>query len=350
MRIAFILPSLEKKGPVIFTKYLVQALKGKVSYIKVFYFREIVELDFDVPVERIRLYQKMDFDSFDIVHSHMLKADLYCFCWHKLFPFNWVSTTHNFMVEDLYDLYPRPKALIFEKIGKHIFKRNQNLIMSSAQMKCYYNAYLSNHINYKVIPYGIPRHSPLSPSDSRLKHLSSRYVVIGSSGSLIQRKGFEQLLGFLEANPNFALIIVGEGPMRGYLSSLARDKQLGERFLLLGFKQNPIDYYTYFDIYAMTSYSEGFGLSLLEAMSQSLPIVCSDLKIYQDFFSSSEVGMFKLGDKKSLENAILRVSQNTEYFGRKSHDLYLNFFSLEAMGRRHLEYYIDVIANQGCAS
>ena len=66
MKIAFILPSLANKGPIVFTKYLIEGLKGKVDYIEVFYFRDI---DLGVPTKQIGFFEKIDFD---IVHTHMI--------------------------------------------------------------------------------------------------------------------------------------------------------------------------------------------------------------------------------------------------------------------------------------
>jgi len=62
MKIAFILPSLANKGPIVFTKYLIEGLKDKVDYIEVFYFRDIVELDLGVPTKQIGFFEKIDFD------------------------------------------------------------------------------------------------------------------------------------------------------------------------------------------------------------------------------------------------------------------------------------------------
>lgn len=343
MKIAFILPSLANKGPIVFTKYLIEGLIGKVDYIEVFYFNNIIELDLGVPTKQISFFEKIDFDNFDIVHSHMIKADLYSFYWSKLVRFKWILTIHNFIKEDLYDLYPFYKALLFEKIWKIIFSNNKNLIMSSSQIKTYYNDYLNNNIDYKIITYGIPKYKASKVEDLLLEKLKSKFIVIGSAGSLIDRKGFKQLVNFLENNNNYAVAIFGEGPQKKSLLNLANQKGLTERFFLLGFKHNSTDYYKYFDIYAMTSYSEGFGLAMLEAMSQSVPIICSNLEIYQDYFSDADVGLFEPDNTKSLENAILKVSKDIDYYKIKSYELYENKFSLEAMGNNHIEYYKEII-------
>lgn len=54
-----------------------------------------------------------------------------------------------------------------------------------------------------------------------------------------------------------------------------------DRFILLGFKDNSIDYYKYFDIYAMTSYSEGFGLAMLESKFVQTFLCIKDILIIQ---------------------------------------------------------------------
>ena len=45
LKIAFILPSLEFKGPIIFTKYLIEGIKSKVACLEVFYFRNSKKID-----------------------------------------------------------------------------------------------------------------------------------------------------------------------------------------------------------------------------------------------------------------------------------------------------------------
>lgn len=345
MKIAFILPSLANKGPIVFTKYLIEGLKRKVDYIEVFYFNNIIELDLGVPTKQISFFEKIDFDEFDIVHTTMAKPDLYGWFHSKALKQKWVVSMHNYYKKDLGLLYGSPKADILSLIWKLALNKANNIIVSSKEMRDYYEKELGDK-NYSVISYGISKKEKLDfigEEDKFLSSLKDNYTIIGSVGLLIQRKGFHQLVNFLTNNPEFAVVIIGNGEKEDYLKELAEKNMVSDRLILLGFKHNSIDYYQYFDIYATTSYSEGFGLAMLEAMSQSIPIICSNLEIYQDYFSDADVGLFEPDNTKSLENAILKVSKDIDYYKIKSYELYENKFSLEAMGNSHVEYYREII-------
>ena len=348
MKIAFILPSLANKGPIVFTKYLIEGLKGKVDYIEVFYFKDIVELDLGVPTKQINFFEKIDFDSFDIVHTTMIKADLYSWWNKKNISKKAVVSMHNYLVEDLNFLYKPFKAKVFTFLWKMSLNSINNIIVSSEDQLNYYKKLLGNQKEFTLIPYGINK-KEFKEIDLKerqlLEDLKSQYKVIGSCGLLIERKGFKQLIEFLINNSNFAVVLIGDGEDRKNLESLIEKHSLKDRFILLGFKDNSIDYYKYFDIYAMTSYSEGFGLAMLEAMSQSLPVVCSNLPLYKGYFDDTNVSLFEPNKIESLSNAIYKVNENTDYYKNASYKLFEEKFSLDVMGDRHIELYKKVISD-----
>jgi glycosyltransferase involved in cell wall biosynthesis len=346
MKIAFILPSLANKGPIVFTKYLIESLKGKADYIEVFYFRDIVELDLGVPTKQIGFFEKIDFDKFDIVHTTMIKADLYSWYNNRYISKKSIVSMHNYLTEDLNFLYSHLKAYVFTKLWKMSINKIKNIIVSSDDQLKYYKNILNNITNFTLIPYGINKKDlkEIDPIEKdKLVALKNKYTIIGSCGLLIERKGFKQLIEFLKSNKNFAVVIVGDGEDRENLEKIAIEYAVDDRFILLGFKDNSIDYYKYFDIYAMTSYSEGFGLAMLEAMSQSLPIVCSNLPLYKGYFDDTNISLFEPLNKKSLEKAILKVNENIEYYKKSAYKLFEEKFSLDVMGNKHIELYKKVI-------
>lgn len=347
MKIAFILPSLANKGPIVFTKYLIEGLKGKVDYIEVFYFKDIVELDLGVPTKQISFFEKIDFDSFDIVHTTMIKADLFSWWNKKYISKKAVVSMHNYLVEDLNFLYKPFKAKVFAFLWEMSLNSINHIIVSSEDQLNYYKKLLDNQKEFTLIPYGINQ-KELKEIDltekKLLEDLKSQYKVIGSCGLLIERKGFKQLIEFLINNSNFAVVLIGNGEDKKNLESLRERYSLQDRFILLGFKDNSIDYYKYFDIYAMTSYSEGFGLAMLEAMSQSLPVVCSNLPLYRGYFDDKNVSLFVPNDIVSLTKAIHKVSENIDYYKNASYKLFEEKFSLDLMADKHVSFYNKVIS------
>src|SRR5207248_9571319 len=70
-------------------------------------------------------------------------------------------------------------------------------------------------------------------------------------------------------------IIFGEGELRDPLERLIRDRALQRHVLLPGFRTDVVGCMKAFDLFVMSSVSEGLGTSLLDAMACARPIVAT---------------------------------------------------------------------------
>lgn len=77
------------------------------------------------------------------------------------------------------------------------------------------------------------------------------------------------------APKDWTLEVVGRGPERGALETLARDLGIVERTAFLGFRQDVPDLMTSASVLLAPCEVEGLGLSVLEAMSHGLPVLAS---------------------------------------------------------------------------
>ncbi len=139
-----------------------------------------------------------------------------------------------------------------------------------------------------------------------------------SVGRLSPEKGFLDLLfiytKIIEKYPNWTLDIIGDGSQRSALEKYIKDHHLEEKVTLHGFQNK--DYIDKLlhksSIYLMTSYTESFGIVLIEAMSHGLPCIA---------FSSAE-GARELID--SGRNGYLIKNRNFDVYIKKVEDLIEN--------------------------
>lgn len=172
--------------------------------------------------------------------------------------------------------------------------------------------------------------------------------VVGNVGRLHHDKDQATLLrGFKKALPNLPvhslLVIMGKGPLEKDLKQLALDLGISESVIFTGNVPDGKKYFKAFDVFALTSDHEPFGMVLLEAMAAGLPLICSNCgggaEVVQD------VGMlFPLGDEDTLATCIVdqyneRESMNVAKVLQKLQDRFSDeavrarFWSLQFISR-----------------
>ena len=343
MKIAFIIPSLINEGPVIVTKDIIEGLIDKVNLIDVYYFDERENtLSFPCNTYRISFFQKIDFNKYDVVHTNMLRPDLYI--WYhrkKSDKCKFVSTLHQFIYQTLENTYNRFIAFIFEKVWINALKKQDEIVYLTHIMEHTYKnrikktskvIYNGRSFSEEIINAPVEEHS-------KLLAIKKQFKIIGIHCIVTKIKGVHQTILALKHLPDYFFIIVGDGTELENLKSLAKRENVYDRCWFLGYKKNAISYLKYFNVYAATSYSEGFGLSLLEAGQCKLPTVCSNIAIFKELYNENEVVFYELDNIASLSEAIVNAFNNKQQYAENIYKRAIDDYSIENMSNQYLKLY-----------
>ena len=136
-----------------------------------------------------------------------------------------------------------------------------------------------------VVPNGIPVdafHEADAASRSRLAldlGLDAGTRIVGTVGRLHPAKDQATLIRAFArvqaAHPASALVIVGDGALRAELERCAAQEGVGARVRFLGDRGDVPKLLRGMDVFALSSLTEGYSISLLEACATSLPIVAT---------------------------------------------------------------------------
>jgi glycosyltransferase involved in cell wall biosynthesis len=129
---------------------------------------------------------------------------------------------------------------------------------------------------------------------------------------LSPEKDLTTLLGavaaLVEKIPDFRLDIIGDGPSRAELSSLALSLGLEEYVAFLGDRSDVAELLGRAKMFILSSKTEGLSLSLLEAMARGLPVVATRVGGTPEVVHDGTSGLLVApGDAPALAAAILRV-------------------------------------------
>nr|WP_235690519.1 glycosyltransferase [Aliivibrio fischeri] len=194
--------------------------------------------------------------------------------------------------------------------------------------------------NNKVIYNGRPELKKVE-HDYIFEKLDASKKIIGACAYIVKRKGFYQVLEFLASDygSDFIFVLVGDGPELKRLNILADELGVKERFITPGKTFDIASFVCGFDIFIMSSSSEGMPLSILEAASLKSLVVSTSLPVIKEVFDGSEISYYEYGDLNSFTNAIKIGLQHKFEFKNNIYDKYKSCFTDEIMSNKYCELY-----------
>ncbi len=174
--------------------------------------------------------------------------------------------------------------------------------------------------------------------------------VLAVIAQLIPRKGHRYLINaapaILGKIPDARFLFLGKGPLRGELESLCQKKDVAERVVFAGFRDDLKRIMPCLDLVVHPALMEGLGVSLLQASACGVPIVGTRAGGIPEIVRDGLNGyLIAPADPDALAKAVVTVLENKKLLhdmGKSGTDLVRRDFSIEAMVNAYMKIYSSV--------
>jgi glycosyltransferase involved in cell wall biosynthesis len=277
----------------------------------------------------------------DIIHSHGKGAGIYSRVLKFFSNIKVVHTFHGFHIGEygtlklgIYKAYEKVSTLLSDAlifVSKGEFDAVNKAINVKPMSKC--------HVVYNGV---------CSSSNLHSYDFACRDSIVAVSRFDYQKNTIEfiealKILSVGDSMPK--VIILGDGEERSYLIDICLKENL-TNVEFAGNVANPRDFYSRARLFVNTSRWEGLPFAPLEAMSEGVPCILSNVVGNQEVFCDGESGRFySLGDTVQLANLIAEFTSNetiAKRFSDKSIVRAHEEFSLNQMVSKTIEIYMEL--------
>lgn len=283
------------------------------------------------------------FQGFDIVHSHLYPTQLWVAIARTLskHPVKLVTTEHTPNTN-------RTGKLWSYALDRWMYEQYDAIVCNSdATARAVQAQAPSAALRMKVIANGVD---------------CSRFVDIAHTGSgktptaiFVARfeppKDHITLLRAMKLVPRLQLQLVGDGTLRPEMEKFVAVSGLQDRVTFLGWRDDIPALLAAADIYVHTTRSDGFAISMAEAMAAGLPVVASDVPGLSSVLGDAGV-LCRAEDAQALAAQLERLGASNELradLGRRARER-ARKFSIEATVDAHIALYESLIGAGGAKS
>jgi glycosyltransferase involved in cell wall biosynthesis len=267
----------------------------------------------------------------DVVHTHLVHADVAGGIAAKLRGSHLVSTKHN---DDPFRVGP------FRYVERTLARAADRIVTITDSL----NRFTVDQVGVpaakvETIHYGLD--GPPEPwGENPPDDVPHGARVLLSTSRLVPQKGVDEAVRALPRLPaDTVLVVLGEGPERPALERLAHDLGVSSRVFLLGRVPDVSAWLRRATVYVHPARWEGFGLGVLEAMHAGLPVVATNVSSLPELVVDGETGLLvPSDDATALAEAVIAALARPE-LGAAGRDRARSEFSVERMASRTAALY-----------
>jgi glycosyltransferase involved in cell wall biosynthesis len=168
--------------------------------------------------------------------------------------------------------------------------------------------------------------------------------VVGTAARLVvQKSPLDMVKAIAALQPDVYMVWLGDGDLRAKTERLIAKEGIGERFLLLGDRNDVSTLLPAFDVFAMSSLWEGLPCSVVEAMTCGIPVVATAVNSVPEIVISGKTGLLaRPGDPASLSQALAYMLEHPVEAARMAATARTQIgeqFRTDLMGRELMEVY-----------
>ncbi len=214
-----------------------------------------------------------------------------------------------------------------------------------------------------VVPNGIDPelYSPGRDESARAElRIAPDEFVVGAVGNLRHAKGYDVLLRaaalLKQRAPGFRFVVVGQATSPFFrdvfeeLSALRAQLGLERDVLFTDFREDVPRLLRAFDLFAITSHTEGFSLSTVQAMACGLPVVATRCGGPEQILEQGRLGVLvDVNSPEQVADAIERLRQDVAgraRLGAAARQSALERFTVEAQVRAYEGIYEECLAGR----
>lgn len=191
------------------------------------------------------------------------------------------------------------------------------------------------------------------PEDRLFKN--GLFPIIGIVARLFPRKGHEYLIKampkILSYYPSAKLKIIGTGPLLVDLKALTSALNLEDSIIFTGFVKDLYPELFSLDVFITASLTEGFPLTIVEAMVAGIPIAATPVGGIPEIVEHGKTGyLFPSKNTDAVAKAVIRLLSNFEKakkMGERGKEKALKLCSPEVYIKRLDELYEELLAEKG---
>jgi glycosyltransferase involved in cell wall biosynthesis len=267
----------------------------------------------------------------DVVHTHLVHADLYGGLAAKLRGAKLVSTKHN---DDPFRRGP------FRHVERQLARMADRIVTITDALRDFTIEHAGvEEAKVQTIHYGLDA-LPESWGDNPPDGVATGARVLLATSRLTPQKGIDVAIRALPQLPaDTVLVVLGDGPERSRLEALAHELGVEQRVFLLGRVPDVAAWLRRATLYVHPARWEGFGLGVLEAMHASLPVVATRVSSLPELVVDGVTGrLVPVDDPQALAAAIAQALDEPQ-LGVAGRERAASEFSVARMADSHAALY-----------